>query len=327
MECREVLENVVARLAGEEIGDRARAVDEHLDGCAACRGERELLEASWERLGDAAGDPEATSRYRERTLGRMDEALRRSTASNVVSLRPRSLWRPLLQVAALLVTGVLGWTLARVAAVPRAATPVLPASTTVALLPERHVDVSRASLDLSGSPRLANVAFTPAEAGGRLAVSFDVTTRYTVVGRPDDAGVASLLAYVVSEGSATEGVRGKALDVVARELKGPAAASPEIVSVLAETLTRDRNPGVRKKAAEALVQLPPSATARDAFARALKSDTNPAIRMLAVEGLARAATELRDPVSIETLREKAVDTGEAGAVRVRAASALRGIKL
>ena len=106
-----------------------------------------------------------------------------------------------------------------------------------------------------------------------------------------------------------------------------AAASPEIVEVLVRTLKDDGNPGVRKKAAEALVQLPPSPAIRDALALALRKDANPAVRMIAVEGLAKAATTLRDPLSIETLREKAGDETEPGFVRVKAASALREIPL
>ena len=75
------------------------------------------------------------------------------------------------------------------------------------------------------------------------------------------------------------------------------------------------------------MQLPPTAAIRDALALALKRDTNPAVRMIAVEGLAKAATSLRDPLSIETLRQKAVDETEPGFVRVKAASALREIPL
>jgi len=45
------------------------------------------------------------------------------------------------------------------------------------------------------------------------------------------------------------------------------------------------------------------------------------------EGLARAATTLRDPLSIETLRLKAEDETEPGFVRVKAATALREIPL
>ena len=84
---------------------------------------------------------------------------------------------------------------------------------------------------------------------------------------------------------------------------------------------------MRKKAAEALVALPASPETQAALIAALGSDSNPAVRILAVEGLSKAAKELRDPVTIRTLREKASDETENGYVRSQAALALRGMVL
>lgn len=323
MDCLKALETAVARAAGEPAGPSDAELDAHLDACPECRRKAAALEETWERID--LPDPEPGPVFRERTIGRMHEAMARR---NVVPFRSRSFFRPALQAAALLVTGVGGFLLARV--VSPAAAPFGPAKTvpaSYAFVPERQLDASRVGLDLSGNPRLLNVAFRPPTADGRLSISFDVTTRYVVTGRPEDRSVASLLAYVVEAPSATEGARGRAIELVSRELGEKAAASPEIVGVLVRTLAEDRNPGVRKKAAEALVQLPPSPAIRDALALALKQDTNPAVRIIAVEGLAKAATGLRDPLSIETLRSKAADESEPGFVRVKAASALREIPL
>ncbi len=323
MDCREALEIAVARTAGEPAGARDPEMERHLEGCPSCRRQAAALDEAWERI--ALPDPEVSPVFRERTIGRMQEALARR---NVAPFRPRASWRPALQAAALVAAGAGGFLLARAAAPDATPFPASDVTTPAyALASERQLDVSRVGLDLSGNPRLLNVAFRPSEANGRLAISFDVTTRYVVTGRPEDRGVASLLAYVVNAQSATEGARGRAIDLVSSELGEKAAASPEIVEVLVKTLREDRNPGVRKKAAEALVQLPPSPAIRDALALALKGDANPAVRMIAVEGLAKAATSLRDPLSIETLRRKAVDETEPGFVRVKAASALRDISL
>lgn len=323
MDCLKALEVSVARAAGEPAGPREAEAEAHLEACEACRRRAAELDETWERI--ALPDPEVSPVFRERTIGRMHEALARR---NVVPFRPWSWWKPALQAAALLVTGAGGFLLARASAPAAAPFPAASsAAPSYAVVGERRLDVSRVGLDLSGNPRLLNVAFRSPEADGKLAISFDVTTRYVVTGRPEDPSVASLLAYVVNAPSATEGARGRAIDLVSRELGEKAAASPEIVEVLVRTLGEDRNPGVRKKAAEALVQLPPTAAIRDALALALKRDTNPAVRMIAVEGLAKAATSLRDPLSIETLRQKAVDETEPGFVRVKAASALREIPL
>ena len=191
----------------------------------------------------------------------------------------------------------------------------------------RTVDASRAALDLSGKPRLANVAYRAAEEPGKIAVSFDVTTHYTVVGRPEDKSVADLLVSLMSGAAETEGARGRVLDFVSATTREGAAVSPEIVSLLRRTLEMDKNPSVRKKAVEALAQMPPTAEIRDALAKALKTDTNPAVRILAVEGLAKAATVLKDQMTIETLRQKAGDDRENGYVRSQAALALKKIEI
>lgn len=325
MDCREALETALARTAGEPADSRQAELGLHLERCESCRRAAASLDETWERI--ALPDPDVPFAFRERTIGRMQEALARR---NVVPFRPRAWWKPALQAAALLVTGVGGFLLAR-ASTPPAEFPAAGAGhverPAVAVVSEKQLDASRVALDLSGNPRLLNVAFRPSEGDGRLSISFDVTTRYNVSGRAEDRAVASLLAYVVNAGAATEGARGRAIDLVSRELGERAAASPEIVQVLVRTLAADGNPGVRKKAAEALVQLPPMPAIRDALALALRKDTNPAVRMIAVEGLAKAATTLRDPLSIETLREKAGDETEPGFVRVKAASALREIPL
>jgi hypothetical protein len=181
VDCREILETALARTAGEPADDRQVDVERHLEGCASCRQAAAALDDTWERI--ALPEPDVSVAFRERTIGRMQEALARR---NVVPFRPRPWWKPVLQAAALLVTGVGGFLLARASAPPpefpvaeaeRAGTPA------VAVVSERQLDASRVGLDLSGNPRLLNVAFRPSDGDGRLSISFDVTTRYHVSGR------------------------------------------------------------------------------------------------------------------------------------------------
>jgi len=319
MECNDVVTRAIERLADAGASRDDHALDAHLESCAACRAEVEAAENAWVRLG---ADPDATidPAFRRATLAMLEaETLRRK----VVPLRSRK-WMPALQAAAMLVTGVGGYLLARA----RVAPPAAPAPTSTARIASRQViDADRSIPDLSRQPRLANVAFQPADPSGRIGISFDVTTRYTVVGKPNEKGVSDLLAYMVSGSGANEGARGKAIDLVSQHYAGETPVSPQIVATLTDTLRNDKNPGVRKKAAEALAQMPPSPEIRDAFLVALKSDTNPAVRIVAVEALANAATNLRDPAAIETLREKANDDRETGYVRVKAAKALQRINL
>jgi hypothetical protein len=140
--------------------------------------------------------------------------------------------------------------------------------------------------------------------------------------------MASLLAYLVARNSESAGEKSRAIQLVSEHYgAGEAAASPQITAALVGTLRSDRNPGVRKKAADALSGFRLTPAIRSAFLEALKSDGNPAVRMVAVEALARAAREAPDARTIESLRERAVDPQENGFVRARAASALKAIDL
>jgi hypothetical protein len=337
MECRESLkvrEFILARLTGENAGEGAAALAAHVASCAACAAMAADMESVWSRLADDdAADLAVTPSFTARATSAM--AARARSGGNVRPFPLRGTESPLLKVAAVLMAAVGGFFLARATgggALPGSIafgpTPALfRDGENVALVANRTLDASRSGLDLSGKPRLANVAYTPADAAGRVAVSFDVTTRYTVVGRPEDQAVANLLVSLVSGAGASEGSRGKALDLVSEGTRGGAPVSPEIVALLRRTLETDRNPGVRKKAAEALAQMPPTPETRDALAIALKTDTNPAVRILAVEGLAKAATVLKDASSIESLRAKAADDHENGYVRSQAALALSKIEI
>jgi hypothetical protein len=313
MECRDVLDFAVARIAGELPADRETSLERHIADCAGCREEVAAVEDAWSRLGEDA-DLTVSPDFRRRTLAMLEN---RTSARKVVAFRPRRM-RAILQAAAMLVAAAGGYLLAR-ASGRTPATPRGPASGKTA---------AAASLpDLSRRPKLSNVAYRADEPGGKVGVSFDVSTRYSVEARPDDPQMSSLLAYLMSSASGSEGSRGRAIDLVSQHYGEGAAPSKEIVSVLTETLKRDGNPGVRKKAAETLGQLAPTPAIRDAFIQALRSESNPAIRMLAVDGLAKAAQTLKDPTTIETLREKATDQNENGYVRVKAASALRKVEL
>jgi hypothetical protein len=343
MECRDVVESVVLRLSGELTVRDERELQSHLASCPSCAAEAEKVASAWDAM-DALPDAVPSERFRAETHALLEEETLNQLARRVRPFPARtSLSSPMrwaLQAAAVLVAGVGGFFLARSGATtpslvasgpapiatPGAfATGIQPVSFPV--LSQKTVDVSRTTADLSQKPRLANVAYQDADAAGRIKVSFDVTTRYTLVGRPEERGIAEVLAYIVSGAASSEGAKGKALDLVSQHYGDRAATpSPEIISVLTETLKNDKNPGVRKKAAEALVQLPPTKEGALALVAALK-DANPAIRILAVEGLAKAAKELKDPDTIQTLREKASDDKENGYVRNQAALALRDLQL
>jgi hypothetical protein len=319
MDCRDVTKIALDRLAGEADETARRELAAHLAGCEACRHEMARLEDLWTVLGtDEAA--EVTPEFRKRSLELLEEqTLRRRVREFKPRPRPGFI-RPLLQAAAILAAAGVGYLVARGLPSAPAAAPV---SQTAAA--PRAVDPSPIP-NLDASPRFSNVSYRPAGADGRVGIEFDVTSRQTVVGRPEEPEVARLLAYLVSRNAETAGEKSRAIALVSEHYgAGSAPASPEIVAALASTLRKDSNPGVRKKAADALATFPMTPEIRTVFLQALASDKNPAVRLVVVDALAAAAKQSPDAATIESLREKAVDPQENGFVRAKAASALKAI--
>lgn len=326
MDCRDLTALGIERLTGEADEASRRELAEHLARCEACRVEMERLEGVWATLGRDA-DPELTPEFRKRTLALLEEEMLRG---RVRAFRPRTAFaRPLLQAASLVAAAALGWLAAKGlpgrGAGPEAGRPsgaVTPVAG--AVTPTRPGAGGVPGLE--GNPRLANVSYTPADKDGRVAISFDLTTRHEIDGKPADPEVAKLLAYLVAHNAGTAGEKSRAIELVSEHYASARApASPEIVAALAETLKSDANPGVRKKAADALAGFAMTPEIRAAFLGALKSDKNPAVRLAAVDALAAAAKQSPDEGTIQSLREKAVDPEENGFVRAKAASALKAI--
>jgi HEAT repeat protein len=315
MDCRDLTALAIERLTGEADAASRRAYSEHLARCENCRREAEKLERVWSTLGDDT-EAEVSPEFRRRTIAMLEDEMRRG---RVRAFRPRPAFaRPLLQAASLAAAAALGYVAAKgrpsgaVTPVANAVTPTAPGSGTFPGVTE--------------NARLANVAYRPVDKDGRVAITFDVTTRHEIDGKPTDPEVAKLLAYLVSHNADNAGEKSRAIELVSEHLAGaPATASPEIVAALTKTLRADPNPGVRKKAADALSGLAMTPDIRSAFLDALKSDKNPAVRLAAVDALAAAAKQSPDEGTIQSLREKAVDPQENNFVRAKAASALKAM--
>jgi hypothetical protein len=329
MNCEEARLSAVSHLSGELEEGEVRRLACHLASCAPCRAESERLDRAWGSL-DEGRDPILPPRFREETLARLESE---TLARRVVRFTRRR-WVPLLaEAAALFVAAAAGWFLARGGSGAPNAGGGSPSGETrrPLLATERTIDLDALPHEAAPEPvsmeRVTNVALRPVGTDGRVALSFEIPTRYTLVGKPSDGAISALLARVVSGESGTDGDQARAIEAVARKVAGGAPPAPEISEALCRTLAADRNPGVRRKAAEALVSFAPTPAIRDALLGALARDTNPAVRMAAIEGLSKVALALRDRQAIDTLREKASDATESGFVRARAAGALRGLEL
>ena len=319
MECRELTELAIGRLLGEASPAERDALAGHVARCVACAADLAALEATWEHLGADAG-ARVTPEFRAATLELLEDEMARGRIRSFRS-SPRTavpLWQA---AAALLVAASAGFFAARGGLGTR------PAATPAGATPASPVAAAPAWPDLGGAPRLSNVAYR-SDAAGKVGIEFDSTTRHSIVGSPDDPRVSSLIAYLLSNNAETAGEKSRAIELVAENFgPGTTPASPEIVGALSTTLKRDSNPGVRKKAAEALASFRSTREIRTALLDSLANDPNPGVRLVAVDALAAAAKEAPDPRTIRSLREKAFDPQENGFVRARAASALKAIDL
>ncbi|HEX9286258.1 MAG TPA: HEAT repeat domain-containing protein [Thermoanaerobaculia bacterium] len=316
MECRELTIHVVNRLVKEADASERDDLERHLAGCPACSRELAAIEETWEML-ETDRDDRMTPEFRRSTVELLeDEMFRR----RIRSFRPRRrALRVLAQAAALAIAASAGFLVAA-----RGGFSSKPAPT---FSPAGQVLDSKTPPDLAVNPRLSNVAYRT-EPDGRVGIEFDSTTRHSVLGRPEDPQVSRLLAYLLSVNVQTAGEKSQTIELVSGHSgAGAVTASPDVVGALAMTLKRDRNPGVRKKAAEALASFRSTPEIRAALLEALANDPNPGVRLVAVEALAASANETPDPKTIQSLREKAFDPQENGFVRARAASALKSIDL
>jgi hypothetical protein len=312
MECRELTSLAIDELLGQAQEPARRELARHLEGCAACRDQIAGIEKTWQSLGDDPDVP-VTAEFRDRTLALLEDEMLRQRIRTFRPRPPRLRWARVLAYAAGLALAALGgFSTARQAGVSAAGTAA----------PSKE-----AASPIEAGGRLSNVSYTPPDAQGRIGVSFDLEARRAFVGRPDDPAMAKLLAYLVSRSAQTAGEKSQAIEQVSSHYGSHVApASPDIVRALTSTLRKDPNPGVRKKAADALASFAMSSEIRSAFLDALNADKNPAVRLVAVEALAAAAKESPDARTIESLRAKAFDPAENGFVRTKAASALKAME-
>jgi len=310
MECRELTSLTIDELLGQAQEPARRDLARHLESCAACRGQMAGIKKTWQSLGEDPDVP-VTAEFRDRTLALLEDEILRQ---RIRTFRPRPpRWtRVLAYAAGLAIAALAGFSTARHAGVSAAGTAAAS---------------KQAPSPIEAGGRLSNVSYTPPDAQGRIGVSFDLEARRAFVGRPDDPAMAKLLAYLVSRSAQTAGEKSQAIEQVSSHYGSRVApTSPDIVRALTSTLRKDPNPGVRKKAADALASFAMTSEIRSAFLDALNADKNPAVRLVAVEALAAAAKESPDARTIESLRAKAFDPAENGFVRTKAASALKAME-
>ena len=333
-ECHSMIENMPLLLAEELDPVQRELSHQHIENCPVCGEEWAAFKATWDMMGNLPDVP-VPAYVKEGFLRRAGLLEREQPPANVVPFTRRPAFRWIAQAAAVvvLVGGAYfagDYNADRFERPPLNITRERPLNqiTPVSLAESRVLDAEALSPEIQGRPNIANVQFDDADASdGEIAMSFDVTTHWTVTGNPKDKSIVRLLSYMLENEEAMT-PRSGAMEWVRRTYSDPANADPEIANALAKVLRNDAHEGVRIRAVETLTTLPPAEQTREALIEALKNDPNPAVRLKAVEALAAMATKGQqlDIATIDTLRAKASQDDENLYVRVKAAEALRNVK-
>ncbi|HEX8155160.1 MAG TPA: HEAT repeat domain-containing protein [Thermoanaerobaculia bacterium] len=318
---------------------RRELTHEHIEGCAECQAEWAAYKETWALL-DELPEVEVPPRVKAKfmtSIGLAEPAtVAPAAAANVVPFRRRAAAKWLAQAAAIVVIAGGSFLYGnRTKHIEVQSQPTLVSSpiqvTPISIAENRFLAAKSVSPNIEGNPDIQNVEFTDADpSDGKIAMSFDIKSRWTVEGSPSDRSMVRLLSYVLQNEESIASSRSGAIEWVRKTYSDPAYADPEIANALGKVLQNDDHQGVRIRAIDTIKTLPPAVTAdtREALIQALKSDPNPAVRLKAVEALAKMAQSgaALDTHALDTLRATASQENENLYVRVKAAEALSNIK-
>ncbi len=338
-ECSAVTESMPLLLTESLDPAQRELTHQHIENCELCGDEWSAYKETWAVMSDLP-EVEVPARVKAAFLERAGVTpAPAELPKNVVPFHRKPAFKWIAQAAAVVLLAGGGYffgdknadRIATTNATIDGVTPIQRVSTKpMALSETRVVDAEALSPVIEGRPNISNIQFVDDNAAdGNVAVSFDVTSRWTVNGNPRDKSMVRLLSYML-ENEAEMTPRSNTLEWVRQTYSDPQYADPEIANALAKVLRNDSHEGVRIRAVDTLTTLPPAigSQARDALIEALKTDPNPAVRIKAVEALANMARsgQTLDPAMVDTLRQKASQDDENLYVRVKAAEALSNIK-
>ena len=179
------------------------------------------------------------------------------------------------------------------------------------------------------SAKITNVRFIqPAGINGDVQFTFEAIKPVTIKGNIDDPQIQMILARALLN-EKNPGSRFNTVNAIASQTEEKnAVVDPKVKSALITTLELDNNPGVRKRALTALLNLPYDQQIKNALLFALVRDSNSGIRIAAINGLTSATMEGNkfDEGTLKILKQKSKNDDNEY-VRIRAASLVKEAQL
>lgn len=269
MNCESAQKELSLFLYGELSNEREALLEEHLDGCADCRRELDVVKAMHAALDQAELEPAP-----ELLLECRRDLRAASLAMGRVPLRPVGFWQKLTFLFPSLAGAGRGWP--QVLVKPVGALALVAIGFFGARLAQSPGGIS--PLDEAGVVG-TRVRYVEPDPSGRVKIVVEETHRRTVTGSRGEDRIRNLL-LAAAQDPTDPGLRVESVDLLKNECD-----TADVRSALLHVLEHDPNPGVRLKAMEGLKPFGGDPRVRRVIAHVLLRDENPGLRAQAIDVL------------------------------------------
>ena len=317
MKHRKFQQWIVLSLQGDLDPADERLLEAHLDGCAACRREREEYRRVLETVG-----------WKKRvrvTKAHLDDA---RSSLRVAIRQERSgesrgkawavhLFRPFPAGARIAAAGVVSLALGIIGGYV-----LFGGGPSGAMLPSLH-QVGQVE---QGKTQISDVHFLYVDpVSGDVELSFEAIRPVRLRGNLKDDSIRDILAEaLVNEDN--PGLRIKTVSAIAGIAEE--AVDPKVKDALIFSVTHDPNPGVRKEAIKGLMKFPWDADIRDALLEVLSKDENQGLRVDAINALTESRPQAAtvDQEMLRILKQR-VQSDPNNYIRLRAKAMLEEVQV
>jgi hypothetical protein len=267
MNCDDVLKSIPLYFYGELPPEEEERMEDHLDGCQACRDEAERMRALAAALDrrEMAAEPPLLERCRQNLMASIRSGDSPAVEGAIQPPRPT-----LAERFAALLQAI--WGLKQ----PIGAVALLALGYFSAQLINARPQPGPSGV-VGADPMIARVRSVQPDSAGRVQIALDEVRRRVVSGRLDDNRIQQLLLAAARDEN-DAGVRVESVGILKDQ-----AASADVRAALLNVVARDPNPGVRLKALEGLKSFAADSEVRRTLAQVLLRDDNPGVRIQAID--------------------------------------------